>query len=47
MSIYQFVHVEKVILNILWKLAETKAEAAALHSTQGSAKLLVERYLNK
>ena len=47
--IYEVLHVKKykVILSLLWKSAETKAETAARHSTQQLVKLLVGCCLKK
>ena len=40
-------NIAKVMLSLLWKSAETKAETAARYSTQQPVKSLVGRYLKK
>ena len=49
LCIYQVLDVKKykVMLSLLWKLAETNAETAARHSTQQPVKFLVGHYLKK
>ena len=53
-TVYKYLYIRyftskkyNVILNLLWKSVETKAEAVALHSTQEPVKSLVRQYLNK